>query len=184
MRIDNNNSNFMDNMNNNQINDHNYNNIINTNMIKNMVKINNNNVINKNSSINLNNENSFVENSNKNDTNFSLYYPNDIQTMKVIREKIPDVITSGGNGPKVIQEGNFKKDQIHKIKNIINSYKVTVEMISQKLKEKIGGDWFVLSYKQDQDAKIEDFDFKFTNNKIEDVFIFSENKYKYYICKL
>ena len=156
---------------------------------------NNNNAINMSSLNNINNENNgntLIQLNKIDDNNFQLYYSeNNIQnnndnkqTLQLLKDKLPNVITSIENEPKIIQEGKFDKVQIYKIKKIINSYKVKVETISQKLKEEFGGDWFVLSYKQDQGSKLEDFDFKFTNNKIEDVFIFSENKCKYFICKL
>ena len=156
---------------------------------------NNNNAINMSSLNNINNENNgntLIQLNKIDDNNFQLYYPDNNtqnnndnkQTLQLLKDKLPNVITSIENEPKIIQEGKFDKVQIYKIKKIINSYKVKVETISQKLKEEFGGDWFVLSYKQDQGSKLEDFDFKFTNNKIEDVFIFSENKCKYFICKL
>ena len=196
MSMDNNNkNNFVDYMNNNQMNNQNYDNV-NTKMINLNNNINNNNnAINMSSLNNINNENNgntLIQLNKIDDNNFQLYYPNNNsqnnndnkQTLQLLKDKLPNVITSIENGPKIIQEGKFDKVQIYKIKKIINSYKVKVETISQKLKEEFGGDWFVLSYKQDQGSKLEDFDFKFTNNKIEDVFIFSENKCKYFICKL
>ena len=195
MSMDNNKNNFVDYMNNNQMNNQNYDNV-NTKMINLNNNINNNNnAINMSSLNNINNENNgntLIQLNKIDDKNFQLYYSennnqnnNDIiQTLQLLKDKLPNVITSIENEPKIIQEGKFDKVQIYKIKKIINSYKVKVETISQKLKEEFGGDWFVLSYKQDQGSKLEDFDFKFTNNKIEDVFIFSENKCKYFICKL
>ena len=197
MSMDNNNkNNFVDYMNNNQMNNQNYDNV-NTKMINlnNNIDNNNNNAINMSSLNNINNENNgntLIQLNKIDDNNFQLYYPDNNnqnnndnkQTLQLLKDKLPNVITSIENEPKIIQEGKFDKVQIYKIKKIINSYKVKVETISQKLKEEFGGDWFVLSYKQDQGSKLEDFDFKFTNNKIEDVFIFSENKCKYFICKL
>ena len=197
MSMDNNNkNNFVDYMNNNQMNNQNYDNV-NTKMINlnNNINNNNNNAINMSSLNNINNENNgntLIQLNKIDDNNFQLYYPDNNnqnnndnkQTLQLLKDKLPNVITSIENEPKIIQEGKFDKVQIYKIKKIINSYKVKVETISQKLKEEFGGDWFVLSYKQDQGSKLEDFDFKFTNNKIEDVFIFSENKCKYFICKL
>ena len=195
MSMDNNNkNNFVDYMNNNQMNNQNYDNV-NTKMINLNNNINNNNAINMSSLNNINNENNgntLIQLNKIDDNNFHLYYPDNNsqnnndnkQTLQLLKDKLPNVITSIENEPKIIQEGKFDKVQIYKIKKIINSYKVKVETISQKLKEEFGGDWFVLSYKQDQGSKLEDFDFKFTNNKIEDVFIFSENKCKYFICKL
>ena len=197
MSMDNNKNNFVDYMNNNQMNNQNYDNV-NTKMINlnNNINNNNNNAINMSSLNNINNENNgntLIQLNKIDDNNFQLYYSenNNIQnnndnkqTLQLLKDKLPNVITSIENEPKIIQEGKFDKVQIYKIKKIINSYKVKVETISQKLKEEFGGDWFVLSYKQDQGSKLEDFDFKFTNNKIEDVFIFSENKCKYFICKL
>ena len=195
MSMDNNKNNFVDYMNNNQMNNQNYDNV-NTKMINLNNNINNNNnAINMSSLNNINNENNgntLIQLNKIDDNNFQLYYSeNNIQnnndnkqTLQLLKDKLPNVITSIENEPKIIQEGKFDKVQIYKIKKIINSYKVKVETISQKLKEEFGGDWFVLSYKQDQGSKLEDFDFKFTNNKIEDVFIFSENKCKYFICKL
>ena len=195
MSMDNNNkNNFVDYMNNNQMNNQNYDNV-NTKMINLNNNINNNNAINMSSLNNINNENNgntLIQLNKIDDNNFQLYYPDNNsqnnndnkQTLQLLKDKLPNVITSIENEPKIIQEGKFDKVQIYKIKKIINSYKVKVETISQKLKEEFGGDWFVLSYKQDQGSKLEDFDFKFTNNKIEDVFIFSENKCKYFICKL
>ena len=191
----NNNNNFVDYMNNNQMNNQNYDNV-NTKMINLNNNINkNNNAINMSSLNNINNENNgntLIQLNKIDDNNFQLYYSennnqnnnDNKQTLQLLKDKLPNVITSIENEPKIIQEGKFDKVQIYKIKKIINSYKVKVETISQKLKEEFGGDWFVLSYKQDQGSKLEDFDFKFTNNKIEDVFIFSENKCKYFICKL
>ena len=195
MSMDNNNNNFVDYMNNNQMNNQNYDNV-NTKMINLNNNINNNNnAINMSSLNNINNENNgntLIQLNKIDDNNFQLYYSennnqnnnDNKQTLQLLKDKLPNVITSIENEPKIIQEGKFDKVQIYKIKKIINSYKVKVETISQKLKEEFGGDWFVLSYKQDQGSKLEDFDFKFTNNKIEDVFIFSENKCKYFICKL
>ena len=196
MSMDNNNkNNFVDYMNNNQMNNQNYDNV-NTKMINLNNNINNNNnAINMSSLNNINNENNgntLIQLNKIDDKNFQLYYSennnqnnnDNKQTLQLLKDKLPNVITSIENEPKIIQEGKFDKVQIYKIKKIINSYKVKVETISQKLKEEFGGDWFVLSYKQDQGSKLEDFDFKFTNNKIEDVFIFSENKCKYFICKL
>ena len=196
MSMDNNNkNNFVDYMNNNQMNNQNYDNV-NTKMINLNNNINNNNnAINMSSLNNINNENNgntLIQLNKIDDNNFQLYYPDNNnqnnndnkQTLQLLKDKLPNVITSIENEPKIIQEGKFDKVQIYKIKKIINAYKVKVETISQKLKEEFGGDWFVLSYKQDQGSKLEDFDFKFTNNKIEDVFIFSENKCKYFICKL
>ena len=195
MSMDNNKNNFVDYMNNNQMNNQNYDNV-NTKMINLNNNINNNNnAINMSSLNNINNENNgntLIQLNKIDDNNFQLYYPDNNsqnnndnkQTLQLLKDKLPNVITSIENEPKIIQEGKFDKVQIYKIKKIINSYKVKVETISQKLKEEFGGDWFVLSYKQDQGSKLEDFDFKFTNNKIEDVFIFSENKCKYFICKL
>ena len=196
MSMDNNKNNFVDYMNNNQMNNQNYDNV-NTKMINlnNNINNNNNNAINMSSLNNINNENNgntLIQLNKIDDNNFQLYYPDNNsqnnndnkQTLQLLKDKLPNVITSIENEPKIIQEGKFDKVQIYKIKKIINSYKVKVETISQKLKEEFGGDWFVLSYKQDQGSKLEDFDFKFTNNKIEDVFIFSENKCKYFICKL
>ena len=195
MSMDNNKNNFVDYMNNNQMNNQNYDNV-NTKMINLNNNINkNNNAINMSSLNNINNENNgntLIQLNKIDDNNFQLYYSennnqnnnDNKQTLQLLKDKLPNVITSIENEPKIIQEGKFDKVQIYKIKKIINSYKVKVETISQKLKEEFGGDWFVLSYKQDQGSKLEDFDFKFTNNKIEDVFIFSENKCKYFICKL
>ena len=195
MSMDNNKNNFVDYMNNNQMNNQNYDNV-NTKMINLNNNINNNNnAINMSSLNNINNENNgntLIQLNKIDDNNFQLYYSennnqnnnDNKQTLQLLKDKLPNVITSIENEPKIIQEGKFDKVQVYKIKKIINSYKVKVETISQKLKEEFGGDWFVLSYKQDQGSKLEDFDFKFTNNKIEDVFIFSENKCKYFICKL
>ena len=186
MSMDNNKNNFVDYMNNNQMNNQNYDNV-NTKMINLNNNINNNNnAINMKSLNNINNENNgntLIQLNKIDDKTLNLKLINK-QTLQLLKDKLPNVITSIENEPKIIQEGKFDKVQIYKIKKIINSYKVKVETISQKLKEEFGGDWFVLSYKQDQGSKLEDFDFKFTNNKIEDVFIFSENKCKYFICKL
>ena len=105
--------------------------------------------------------------------------------MQIFREKAHKMVTSIENNEKLIQKGNFQKEQIDEIKKICVHNKGDINMIKQKLKQKFGGEWFVLIYvKTSLLKKEEDFDFNFTNNSKENVFIFSENKYKYYICKL
>ena len=60
--------------------------------------------------------------------------------------------------------------------------------ISQKLKFKLGGEWFVLICEITNEKNIEDFDFKFTNIKRRNILIFTENfaekKFRFYICKI
>ena len=90
------------------------------------------------------------------------------------------MFTSVENDAKIIQKVNFDKE-IDIIKKIIIYNKGKISMINQKLKDKFVGEWFVLSYEKTPLLEKEDFDFKFTNNTKVNVFIFSDNKYKYFI---
>ena len=93
---------------------------------------------------------------------------------------------------KILQIGNFEEKVINDIKEICSSNfnfskpddPKNVDIISQLLKQKYKGDWFVLSCHKTPGKAIEDFDFKFTNIKDENTLIFSQNKFIFYICKL
>ena len=206
----NNNQNFMNDMNNNQINNPNFMNNKNMNNMMNINNnLNNNNIINMNimnsqargdtllqqaNNRIIGNFSTYkaannLENNLENNNNFMVNNDNEQEekykaTIKYYEEQMPHIFTSVENDTKIIQKGNFDKDEINRIKEIIIYNKGKTKLINQKLKDKFGGEWFVLSFEKTPEHEKEDFDFKFTNNTKENVFIFSDKKYKYFICKL
>ena len=172
----------------NNINNNNENNFQNNNSFYrnniNENKIQNNSNININNNPNINNINS--EDSNLNFTAKLLKKGNIIDNIKI---RIPH--------SEINQKAeNFTDPEIRQIKDICSTqFNFTKpddskndNKISQKLKFKLGGEWFVLICEITNEKNIEDFDFKFTNIKRRNILIFTENfaekKFRFYICKI
>jgi len=172
----------------NNINNNNENNFQNNNSFYqnniNENKIQNNSNININNNPNINNINS--EDSNLNFTAKLLKKGNIIDNIKI---RIPH--------SEINQKAeNFTDPEIRQIKEICSTqFNFTKpddskndNKISQKLKFKLGGEWFVLICEITNEKNIEDFDFKFTNIKRRNILIFTENfaekKFRFYICKI
>ena len=138
--------------------------------------------INKNSENNIdsNNDELSLDNNEKYDS-----------TGKVISEIFPDY-NSNKEEEKIIQNGGFTEEEVDSIKTICSTSFIvqkpedqkTVDKISQLLKQKYKGEWFVLSCKKSSKKRIQDFDFTFTNIMKEKTLIFSRNDVLFYICKL
>ena len=97
------------------------------------------------------------------------------------------------NETKIIQRGqDFNDSEIEDIKNICitlfdsaHPYEQTnVEKISQRLKIKYDGEWFVLISEQSSQKQCLNFDFKFSNIESKDIFILSHLTHRFYIGKI
>ena len=157
--------------------------------------INNNNNQNNNQNINENNQNQnqtlifAPEDNNIPDETFSqlINTKEFINDKNFLKEKIPIKTET-----KVIQNGDFDETEGKDIQNICISlfdsshpYEQTnVEKISQKLKLKYDGEWFVLISEQASQNKRLNFDFKFSNLKWEEIFILSHLTHRFYIGKI
>ena len=167
--------------NNNENNFQNNNSFYQNNINENKIQNNSNNI---NNNPNINNINS--EDSNLNFTAKLLKKGNIIDNIKI---RIPH--------SEINQKAeNFTDPEIRQIKEICSTqFNFTKpddskndNKISQKLKFKLGGEWFVLICEITNEKNIEDFDFKFTNIKRRNILIFTENfaekKFRFYICKI
>ena len=167
--------------NNNENNFQNNNSFYQNNINENKIQNNSNNI---NNNPNINNINS--EDSNLNFTAKLLKKGNIIDNIKI---RIPH--------SEINQKAeNFTDPEIRQIKDICSTqFNFTKpddskndNKISQKLKFKLGGEWFVLICEITNEKNIEDFDFKFTNIKRRNILIFTENfaekKFRFYICKI
>ena len=117
-----------------------------------------------------------------------------MDTKKFINDKhiLKDTIPIS-NETKIIQRGqDFNDSEIEEIKNICISlfdsthpYEQTnVEKISQRLKIKYDGEWFVLISEQSSQKQCLNFDFKFSNIESKDIFILSHLTHRFYIGKI
>ena len=94
--------------------------------------------------------------------------------------------------PKILNKGIFTDNQINQIKNIcFSSLNLSNlddtkndDKISQKLKQKYMGEWFVLICQQKSEKDVLDFDFKFTNINKGNTLIFSYKNLRLYITKI
>ena len=155
----------------------------------------NNNNQNNNQNINENNQNQnppiyFDSGDNILDETLSQV----MDTKKFINDKhiLKDTIPIS-NETKIIQRGqDFNDSEIEDIKNICISlfdsthpYEQTnVEKISQRLKIKYDGEWFVLISEQSSQKQCLNFDFKFSNIESKDIFILSHLTHRFYIGKI
>ena len=147
-------------------------------------------------------------NNNNNFNNENLNIPNNNITNSLNEEIIPNMLNNSDNydtGGKIrkamgierpiieetIQKGNFPEEMIGEIKEICSSYfnssqesTAKIGIISDKLKEKYKGEWFVLICPKSKEKETEDFDFKFTNMDPKNTLIFLKKNVIFYICKL
>ena len=176
-----------DSQNNNNIFGNNYQEYINNNN----KMINNNNNANNNQNINENNP-----------INPAYYVPDDNNTLSLssvdfTKKKITEKNLFKGDITsmsqlKIIEPGNFNPEEIDNIKNICISEfntsnpldQTNIDKISQKLKLKYDGEWFVLICEQSAPKKRLNFDFKFSNLDWKDILIFSQHNFRFYIGKI
>ena len=179
-------NNYNDNNFNNNFNDNNNrfnsdNNFLNNNF--NMVNNMENN-FNSNNNLFNNNEQPII------DLNQNNYENSD--TMKILKNHIPKDEDSKYNEIKIHQNGNFKNEQLDEIIDICTSQlnlnylrdTKTDDKIAQRIKQKYGGEWFVLICQLSSNKDQEDFDFKFTNITRKNLIIFSIQNFRFYVCRL
>ena len=173
------NDNFNDNNNFNSNNNNNYfnnNNIVNNN-IQNNFNSNNNDLYNNNQLENMN----YTQNNCENDGTLKI-----LEKENIIKHKI--------NNFELIfnQNGNFDEEILNEIKDIcldqftlknLSETKID-DKIAQRIKQKYGGEWFVLICELSPNKEQEDFDFKFTNIPRKNIIIFTRGKFRFYVCKL
>ena len=177
----NNYNNFSDNNfnNNNGFNNNNFfnNNIMNNNNIQNNLNSNTNNLYNNNGQTNMNLE--------------QINYEDD-DTLKFLRQK--QIINQNIKNSDVIfhQTGNFDGEILNEIKDICTSQfnlknlsetKID-DKIAQRIRQKYGGEWFVLICELSLNKEQEDFDFKFTNIPRKNIIIFTQDNFRFYVCKI
>ena len=183
-------TNNKDSQNNNNFFGNNYNQYIDTNINK-MIN-NNNNHQNNNQNINENNQDQnqtlcYQPGDNISDESLSQLDNTKDFIFNKISCKVPNT-----NETKIIQRGDFNDVEIEYIKNIcislfdsLNPYEQTnVEKITQNLKLKYDGEWFVLISKEAPEKKYFDFDFKFSNIEWKEIFILSNSTHRFYIGKI
>ena len=106
---------------------------------------------------------------------------------KIIKEEF-----NSFGGINIYQKGIFNDEETNNIKNICIAIfdssrpfdQSNVEKISLKLKQAYEGEWFVLVCQENLNKKSENFDFKFSNVDLKNIFIFSHNNYRFYIGKI
>ena len=154
---------------------------------------NNFNIMNNNIQNNINlNEEQCINNNNNDDIND--YSPKkDGDTWVKVNQYIKDSIKETSQISGVLYRGeDFTEEQINNIKEICSSYFNFSKLedskngykIAQRLKQKYEGEWFFLVCPEINNKTMQDFDFKFTNIERKNMLIFSENNFRFYICRL
>ena len=177
------NNNFNDNFNdNNNFNSNNNNNYF-----------NNNNIVNNNIQNNFNSNNNDLYNNNQlENMNYTQNNCEDDRTLKILEKE--NIIKQNINNFELIfnQNGNFDEEILNEIKDIcldqftlknLSETKID-DKIAQRIKQKYGGEWFVLICELSPNKEQEDFDFKFTNIPRKNIIIFTRGKFRFYVCKL
>ena len=181
------NDNFNNNFNNNNFND---NNNFNSNNNNNYF---NNNIVNNNIQNNFNSNNNDLYNNNQQENmNYTQNNCEDDRTLKILEKE--NIIKQNINNFELIfnQNGNFDEEILNEIKDIcldqftlknLSETKID-DKIAQRIKQKYGGEWFVLICELSPNKEQEDFDFKFTNIPRKNIIIFTRGKFRFYVCKL
>ena len=140
--------------------------------------------INNNNNNFPNNQNNLISNKENNISDKTVVYNQEnSETFNILN----NAIKKNSQEKEVITKGNFDEKKIREIIQIClkffdntNTTTTKYNNISQKLKDKFKGEWFVLICEDTE----KDFDFKFSNLKSDDTLIFIEKNFRFYVCKL
>ena len=153
---------------------------------------NNFNIMNNNIQNNINlNEEQCINDNNDDINDYSPKKKGDtwVKVNQYIQDSIKDISQNSG----VLYRGrDYTEEQINDIKEICSSYFNFSKLedskngykIAQRLKQKYEGEWFFLVCPEINNKTMQDFDFKFTNIERKNMLIFSENNFRFYICRL